>query len=273
MAGPGAYGRVCKPSGGGMMTTKKEFAGQVAFVTGAATGIGRASARAFAAEGASLALVDLDRAGAEATAELIRAAGGEALVIEADLTQEDQVRRAVETTVATYGRLDLAHNNAGKFQKVQPMAEISPEEWHRIMDLNLTTAYLCMRHQIPQMLAQGGGCIVNMSSGAGIVGTKGAAAYGAAKHAVIGLTRSAALDYATQNIRINCVCPGVIETNMMREVFGDTREGHAAATELEPVGRLGQPEEIASAVLWLCSAKAGFAIGSAMVVDGGHTIR
>lgn len=249
-----------------------DFTGKVAFVTGAATGIGRASALAFAREGASLVLVDLDLAGCKATAALIQTAGGTALAIQADVTDEAQVETAIATTLARFGRLDFAHNNAGKFQKVAPMVDIPPSEWQRIMDINVTSAYLCMRHQIPAMLKTGGGAIVNMSSGAGLVGTKGAAAYGAAKHAVIGLTRSAALDYATQGIRINCVCPGVIETNMMREVFGTSDEGRAAVVAMEPVGRPGQPEEIASAVLWLCSQHAGFAIGSAMVVDGGHTI-
>lgn len=254
------------------MSILGDFSGKVAFVTGAATGIGRASALAFARQGASLALVDLDLAGAEATADAIRALGGKALAVRADVTIEAQVEAAVAATLAAYDRLDFAHNNAGKFQKVAPMVEIPPEEWRRVLEINVTSAYLCMRHQIPAMLKTGGGSIVNMSSGAGLVGTKGAAAYGAAKHAVIGLTRSAALDYAAQGIRINCVCPGVIETNMMREVFGTSEEGRAAVVSMEPVGRPGQPEEIASAVLWLCSQHAGFAIGSAMVVDGGHTI-
>ena len=253
--------------------TTGEFAGEVAFVTGAATGIGRATALAFAREKARLVVVDIDEAGCNDTANLIKEMGGEAVAIRADVTREDQVRSAIDRTLESYGRLDIAHNNAGKFQVVQPLGTTSSDEWHRIMDINVTSTFLCMRYQIPVMLEQGGGCIVNMSSGAGLIGTKGAAVYGAAKHAVIGLTRSAALDYATSNIRINAVCPGVIETNMMLEVSGGTDEGRAAMIEMEPIGRLGQPEEIASAVLWLCSKHAAFAIGHAMVVDGGHTIR
>jgi len=253
--------------------TTGEFAGKVAFVTGAATGIGRATALAFAREKARLVVVDIDEAGCNDTANLVKEMGGEARAIRADVTREDQVRSAIDRTRESYGRLDIAHNNAGKFQVVQPLGTTSSDEWHRIMDINVTSTFLCMRYQIPVMLEQGGGCIVNMSSGAGLIGTKGAAVYGAAKHAVIGLTRSAALDYATSNIRINAVCPGVIETNMMLEVSGGTDEGRAAMIEMEPIGRLGQPEEIASAVLWLCSKHAAFAIGHAMVVDGGHTIR
>lgn len=255
------------------MQTIDDFSGKVAFVTGAGKGIGREAALAFARAGAAVAVADIDYSNAQATVAMVVAEGGRAIAIHCDVTDEAAVKSAVETTVAHLGRLDLAFNNAGRFQKVAPMAETPSEEWRRIMDINATSAYLCMLYQIPVMLAQGGGCIVNASSGAGIVGTKGAAAYGAAKHAVIGLTRSAALDYATQNIRINCVCPGVIETDMMREVSGGTAEGYALMVEAEPIGRLGQPEEIADAVLWLCSRHATFALGHALVVDGGHTIR
>ena len=255
------------------MYETSEFAGQVVFITGAANGIGRATALAFAWRGARLALVDIDATAAAETEAQIRAIGASCVTIAADVTNESDVANAVAQTLSAYGRLDIAHNNAGKFQFVRPLAESPFDEWNRIMAINVTSTFLCMKYEIPAMLEAGGGCIVNTSSGAGIVGTKGGAMYGAAKHAVIGLTRSAALDYATQNIRINCVCPGVIETNMMREVSGNTAEGRAAMIDIEPIGRLGQPEEIASAVMWLCSRDAGFAIGHAMVVDGGHTIR
>lgn len=255
------------------MSDTSEFGGKIAFITGAANGIGRATAVAFARAGARIALIDIDPDGCNVTAGLIRQSGGEASLIQADVTREDQVKAAIEKTVEIFGGIDIAYNNAGKFQVVAPLAETPFDEWRRIVDINVTSTFLCMKYQIPVMLSRGGGCIVNTSSGAGIVGTKGGAVYGAAKHAVIGLTRSAALDYATQNIRINAVCPGVIETNMMREVSGGTEEGRSAMVEMEPIGRLGQPEEIASAVMWLCSKNAGFAIGHAMVVDGGHTIR
>jgi NAD(P)-dependent dehydrogenase (short-subunit alcohol dehydrogenase family) len=252
----------------------EEFAGKAVYVTGAANGIGRATALAFARASARLAIVDMDAGRAAETVELAKVAGAaDCFAIEADVTREEDVRRSVEQTVARYGRLDIAFNNAGKFQVVAPLDQTPVEEWRRIMDINVTSTFLCMKFQIPQMQSQGGGRIVNTSSGAGIVGTMGGATYGAAKHAVIGLTRSAALDYATQNIRINAVCPGVIETNMMREVSGNTAEGRAKMVEMEPIGRLGQPEEIASAVMWLCSDSAAFTIGHAMVVDGGHTIR
>jgi NAD(P)-dependent dehydrogenase (short-subunit alcohol dehydrogenase family) len=255
------------------MFDPSEFAGKSVFITGAANGIGRATALAFAQAGARLALVDIDATAAAATEALIRQEGATCVSIRADVTNEGDVAAAIQQMLAAFGTIDIAFNNAGKFQVVQPLDQTPFDEWRRIMDINVTSTFLCMKYQIPAMLAAGGGCIVNTSSGAGIVGTKGGAVYGAAKHAVIGLTRSAALDYATQNVRINCVCPGVIETNMMREVSGNTPEGRAAMIEIEPIGRLGQPEEIASAVMWLCSRHAGFAIGHAMVVDGGHTIR
>jgi NAD(P)-dependent dehydrogenase (short-subunit alcohol dehydrogenase family) len=262
-----------KTKGITLVVSTEEFAGKVAFVTGAANGIGRATAIAFARAGANVALADIDTAGIEVTAAYIREVGRKVLALTCDVTVEGDVKAALAQTVRDFGALDIAFNNAGKFQKVAPLAETEGDEWRRIMDINVSSTFFCMRNEIPIMLERGGGVIVNTSSGAGIVGTKGGAVYGAAKHAVIGLTRSAALDYATAGIRINAVCPGVIETNMMREVSGGTAAGRSAMVDLEPVGRLGQPEEIASAVLWLCSSGASFAVGHALVVDGGHTIQ
>ena len=254
------------------MGTVHDFAGKVAFVTGAAGGIGQATAIAFARAGAGVVVVDINETGCHATATAVREAGGKALSLVCDLTVEAEVQKALGRTVETFGRLDFAFNNAGKYQAVASAAEISEQEWRRIYDLNVTATFLCMKHQIPVMLLQGSGAIVNTSSGAGIMGIRGAAAYSAAKHAVIGLTRSAALDYARTGIRINAICPGIVHTGMAIEVSGGTPEGLARMVAEEPVGRLGRPEEIASAVLWLCSDTAGFAIGHALVVDGGHTI-
>ena len=254
------------------MSIVHDFGDKVAFVTGAGGGIGRATALAFAASGARVALVDLNSAENETTADMVREQGVDALALKCDLTDENAVREAVQETVRTLGGLDLAFNNAGKYQDLAATADISPEEWRRILDINVSSTFFCMRNQIPIMVAQGSGAIVNTSSGAGVMGIKGAAAYAASKHAVIGLTRSAALDYAHRGVRINAVCPGIIQTNMAVEVSGGTPEGLARMAAEEPIGRLGFPEEIAAAVLYLCSSSAGFAIGHALVVDGGHTI-
>jgi NAD(P)-dependent dehydrogenase (short-subunit alcohol dehydrogenase family) len=249
------------------------FAGKVVFVTGAANGIGRATAVAFARAGASLALADVDEQGNEVTAGLVRAAGAEVLPLQVDVTVEAEVRAALETTVQHFGGLHVAFNNVGRDQRVAPLAQSSEEEWRRVLDLNVTSMFFCMRNEIPLMLKGGGGAIVNTASGAGLIGIKGTAMYATAKHAVVGLTRSAALDYADRGIRINAVAPGIIETSMMLRVSGGTAQGRADMIAEEPIGRLGQPEEIASAVLWLASDGASFAVGSTLVVDGGHTIR
>jgi NAD(P)-dependent dehydrogenase (short-subunit alcohol dehydrogenase family) len=190
------------------------------------------------------------------------------------VTRAEEVKAALTKTIEAFGRLDFAFNNAGiEPRKAAPTAEYEEEEWDRIIDINLRGVFLCMKYEIPLILEQGGGAIVNTSSGAGVIGIKGSPAYTAAKHGVIGLTRAAALDYAAQNIRVNAVCPGYIDTPMMSRFTGDTPEGRAKVIAEEPVGRMGKPEEIAAAVIWLCSDASAFMVGHAMVIDGGQTIQ
>jgi NAD(P)-dependent dehydrogenase (short-subunit alcohol dehydrogenase family) len=245
---------------------------KVAIVTGAAGGIGRASARAFAREGARVAVVDIDDEPGHETVELIRQTGGEAAYVHADVSRSDEVQAMVATTVSTFGRLDVAHNNAGIAVGGQPLADTPEEDWHRAIDVMLTGVFLCMKYEIPEMLKAGAGAIVNTASGAGLVGYPGTSGYVAAKHGVVGLTKVAALDYGRLGVRVNAVCPGTVWSPMVH----DTVDGDPAIEEylvgLHPIGRIGQSEEVAEAAVWLCTDAASFVLGHAMSVDGGYVI-
>ncbi|ADO69547.1 SDR family oxidoreductase [Stigmatella aurantiaca] len=247
------------------------LSGQAALVTGAAAGIGRATALAFAREGIKVMISDIDVAGGEATVGQIRAAGGEARFIRCDVTRASEVRALIEGTVAAYGRLDYAFNNAGIDIEKGKLADGSEAEFDAIMGVNVKGVWLCMKHQIPVMLAQGGGAIVNASSVAGLGGAPKMSLYAASKHAVIGLTKSVAVEYGKKNIRINAVCPAVIDTDMYRRAHeADPRKAQFAAT-VHPIGRIGKAEEVAAAVIYLCSDAASFTTGIALPVDGGAT--
>ena len=247
------------------------FDGKVAFVTGATTGIGRATALAFAREGAAVAVADIRFDGAQETARQIEADGGQALAVACDVSRAEDVDAALAAVVERFGRLDVAFNNAGVEQPRKPITEVADDEFDRLVAVNLRGVFLTMRREVELMLAGGGGAIVNTSSGAGVKAFRDQAAYAATKHGVIGLTTSAALEVADRGVRINAVCPGIVDTAMMGRVTGGTDEGYAAVIAQEPIGRMGRPEEIAAAVLWLCSDDAAFTVGHAMVVDGGQT--
>ena len=251
---------------------KSTFAGKVAFVTGAGSGLGRTTARAFAREGASVVLADVSDHGNQDTARMIEEFGGRSLAVRCDVTKSQQVQAALNQAVGAFGRLDVAFNNAGAEQEPSVTVDVTEEEWDRIIAINLRGVFLCMKYEIPLMLQHGGGAIVNNSSGAGIKAFGRGAAYAAAKHGVVGLTKDAALDYASSNIRINAVCPGIVDTEMMQRFTGGTSEGRDRVIAQEPIGRMGTSDEIAGAVLWLCSDAASFVIGHAMVVDGGRTV-
>ena len=253
-----------------MSMTEGMFDGKVALVTGAGAGIGLATAKAFALAGASVVLADRDAEAIDKAAVGIRSAGHNAIGVTCDVTDKAQVLAMVEQAVSTYGRLDAAFNNAGINTGGAPLLETSDEEFDRIIDVNLRSVWHCMKAELRQMVAQGSGAIVNCSSIGGMVGSKGRSAYSASKHGIIGLTRSAALDYASQGIRINAVCPGMTATPMTATVSRNyDPELVQALLARAPIGRFAAPEEIAAAVVWLCSPAASYLVGHALAVDGG----
>jgi NAD(P)-dependent dehydrogenase (short-subunit alcohol dehydrogenase family) len=246
---------------------------KVALVTGGGSGIGRASAIAFSREGAEVIVSDIDITGGEETIRLIQAAGGTAIFVQADVARGTEVEALVKKGVETYGRLDYALNNAGIQGEIRQTAECSEENWNRIIAINLTGVWLCMKHELAYMLPQGSGTIVNTASNFGLVGSQGMPAYSASKHGVLGLTKTAALEYAKMGIRVNAVCPGPTQTPLVDRILSQQPQLATQIVEAikarEPVGRMGQPEEIAEAVVWLCSEAASFVTGIALAVDGG----
>jgi len=249
-----------------------EFEGQVALVTGAASGIGRASARLFAEAGAKVVAADIDVAGAQETARLVEEAGGEALAVPVDVADGAAVRAMVDATIDRFGRLDIAHNNAGIMGAGADIIDMDDDVWQRGIDVMLTGVFLCMKHEIPHMIRQGKGAVINTSSGAGLIGFPAQANYVAAKHGVIGLTRSAALEYITRGVRINAICPGTARSRMVDEWMDGSAEAEAEVAALHPIGRIAEPEEIARAALWLASDASSFVVGVALPVDGGYTV-
>lgn len=244
-----------------------EFKNKVAIVTGGSFGIGRATALAFAKRGAKVVVVDW-KENAE-TVDLIKKSGGEALFMKCDVSKDSEVKAMVDKTIATFGRLDYAFNNAGIEGAQGNTQDCTEENFDKTIRVNLKGIWLCMKHEIPEMIKQGKGVIINCSSVAGLVGFSGLPAYVASKHGVIGLTKTSALECAKLGIRVNAVCPGVIQTPMIDRLTGNDKEAIEQFTNLEPVGRFGQAEEIADAVIWMCSDGASFVTGHAMAVDGG----
>ena len=244
-----------------------QFEGKVALVTGASSGIGRASALAFAREGASVVVADIDTSGGEATTAQIEANGGRAVFVRTDVSRSSDVEALVQITIDTYGRLDLAHNNAGILGPRAVTADCTEETFDRVIAINLKGIFLCMRNQLPHMLERGAGAIVNTCSTSGVIASFALPAYTASKHGVAGLTKTAAVEYIRSGIRINAVCPGFIDTPLT-QALGGKAEGPKV---LVPIGRLGTPEEVAGAVVWLCSDAASYVTGHLLMVDGALT--
>ena len=249
-----------------------DFDGKVVAITGAASGIGRATARKFAAAGARVVVADIDIEGARETVAMITDAGGTASAVHVDVADSASVKAMVDASVSTYGGLDIAHNNAGIVGAGASIADMPDETWERGIAVMLSGVFYGIKHEVPAILARGGGAIINTSSGAGLIGFPGMANYVAAKHGVIGLTKTAALEYITQGIRINAICPGTARSRMVDEWINGSAEAEAQVAALHPIGRIADADEIAEAVLWLASPASSFVVGVAMPIDGGYTL-
>ena len=246
------------------------FCGKVALVTGGSSGIGRAAALAFARNGAQVAIADIDAAGAEHTLDLIETLGSRPTFVQTDVSQASQVENMVSKTVDAYGRLDFAFNNAGILGKLGPLTDTTEQTWDQVTGIHLKGTFLCLKYELRHMLTQGRGTIVNNSSIMGLVGSSTGCAYVASKHGILGLTKVAALECAKTGIRVNAVCPGFIDTPIVDLLTGGDAERRSVTAARHPLGRLGTAEEVAEAVIWLCSESASFITGHALPVDGGY---
>jgi NAD(P)-dependent dehydrogenase (short-subunit alcohol dehydrogenase family) len=249
-----------------------DFNGKVALVTGAASGMGLATAHAFAEAGAAVVLADVKEDAVKAAAHTLVAAGHKTLAVCCDVSDDAQVSAMVERTVAAFGRLDAAFNNAGVMARIAPVTESTRDDWDRVIGINLRGVWACMKHELRQMERQGSGAIVNNASVGALTGNPGIASYIASKHGVVGLTRTAALEVVKRGIRVNAVNPGLIDTQLARDVVARDEQAYAELEKHVPIGRAGLPQEIASAVLWLCSPGASYVVGQALTVDGGMTV-
>ena len=253
------------------MSESRDFDGKVALVTGGGTGIGRATALAFAQAGANLVIAGPDDGTGHDVVNEVKAAGGEGLFVHADVTKADDAKAMVDAAVERFGGLDCAFNNAGKEASTTALADVTEDEWDSVTGVNIKGVFLSMKYEIPAMLARGGGAIVNASSVLGMVGSSNGAVYAATKHAVAGLTRCAALDYASAGVRVNATAPGMIDTPMIDRTAVNMGVPKEAFGEAHPIGRIGVPDEVAEAVLWLCSERSSFVTGTVLALDGGWT--